>query len=155
MLAIEQYILLSKSDRQSHLRLDEPCTERGGPEKGGLSAYCKGLIAHILDTSIPTGKKIHVCHACNNSKCSNPYHLYWGTAKENRNDLVATGLDKSVWQRTVDKYGAEEASKMFSRKNNNNGSGNKGKSKSDEHKAKISASHKGGRKKKIDNADVM
>ena len=29
-----------------------------------------------------------MCHACNNGKCSNPKHLYWGTASENRMDRV-------------------------------------------------------------------
>lgn len=115
MQDIQDYILRSKEDRQSHLRLDEPCIERGGPEKGGLSAYCKGLMAHILDTSIPTGHKIHICHACNNHRCSNPNHLYWGTAFENRIDEVNNG-GRSIWQRTVDKYGLEVATEMQRRK---------------------------------------
>ena len=68
MLQIEEYILLSKDERQKHLRLDENCTERGGPQKGGLSSYCKGLMAHLLDTTIPAGHKIHICHACNNKR---------------------------------------------------------------------------------------
>lgn len=57
----------------------------------------------------------------------------------------------------VEKYGYEEACKMNSKGKTGNtyGSGNKGKPKSDEHKAKISANHKGGRKKKlVENADV-
>ena len=151
MQQIEEYILLSQVKRQEHLKLNEPCIERGGPEKGGLSAYCKGLMAHILDTTIPSGKKIHVCHACNNSVCSNPNHLYWGTAQENRLDAKENGA-KSVWQRTVDKYGIDMARQMNSRVANKNGSGNKGKPKSEDHKAKISANHKGGRNKNI--ADV-
>ena len=141
---IQDYILRPKEDRQAHLRLDEPCIERGGPEKGGLSAYCKGLMAHILDTSIPTGHKIHICHACNNEKCSNPKHLYWGTAQENRQDQIAKGTDKTIWERTVDKYGLEEATRRNSesKKNNKSGSGNKGKPKSLEHRQKIAESLK-------------
>jgi len=137
MHLIEEYITLPKEDRQRHLRLHEPCIERGGPQKGGLSSYCKGLMAHLLDTTIPTGHKIHICHACNNEKCSNPNHLYWGTAKENRLDQ---GHGSSVWQRTVEKYGYEQACKMNARgkSGNKHGSGNKDKPKSVEHRQKTS-----------------
>lgn len=155
MLDINEYILLSKDKRQEHLKLEEPCIERGGPPKGGLSAYCKGLMAHILDTSIPNGHKIHICHACNNSKCSNPSHLYWGTAQENRIDFIESGKDTTIWERMVKKYGYDEACAINTRgkAGNKNGSGNKGKPKSLETRNKISLNHKGGRKKK-DNADV-
>jgi hypothetical protein len=136
MIEILEYIKLPKLERQSHLDLNEACIERGGPPKGGLSAYCKGLMAHLLDTSIPTGHKIHICHACNNEKCSSPKHLYWGTAQENRLDQKLSGNDKSIWQRTVDKYGVEKASMINSRIGNTNGSGNKGKPKSEAHRQK-------------------
>ena len=151
MLLIEDYITQSKEQRQQHIDLTDQCVERGGPQKGGLSSYCKGLMAHLLDTTIPSGHKIHVCHACNNEKCSNPKHLYWGTAQENRLDQQKD----SVWERTVKKYGEEEAKRINSeiRKGNKNGSGNKGKPKSEEHKAKIAANRKGGRQK--NNASVM
>jgi hypothetical protein len=145
MKLIEEYITQSKQERQQHIDLNDPCVERGGPAKGGLSSYCKGLMAHLLDTTIPSGHKIHVCHACNNERCSNPKHLYWGTAKENRLDQ---GEGNSVWDRMVKKYGLEEAKNMQGQKGNTNGSGNKGKPKSEEHRAKIAANRKGGRKKK-------
>jgi hypothetical protein len=154
MLLIEEYITKPKEERQNHIDLSDPCIERGGPQKGGLSSYCKGLLAHLMNTTIPSGHKIHVCHACNNEKCSNPKHLYWGTAKENRQDQ---GEGNSPWERMIKKYGYEEACKMNAKdkKGNTYGSGNKGKPKSEEHKAKISANHKGGRKKKlVENADV-
>jgi hypothetical protein len=50
----------------------------------------------------------------------------------------------------VDKYGYEGACALnaVGRKGNTYGSGNKGKPKTEEHKAKIAANHKGGRKKK-------
>lgn len=149
MLLIEEYITQSKAERQKHIDLNDPCVERGGPAKGGLSSYCKGLLAHLFDTTIPSGHKIHVCHACNNEKCSNPKHLYWGTAQENRLDQQKD----SVWDRMVKKYGLETARNMQRQQGNTNGSGNKGKSKSEEHKKKIAESVK--RRYNIKNAEVM
>ena len=148
MKLIEEYILLPKVERQQHLRLDEACIERGAG-----SYYFKGLLAHQLDTTVPTGHKIHLCHACHNAQCGNPKHLYWGTAQENRQDQVENG-GKTIWERMVEKHGLEKAKEMNSRKGNANGSGNKGKPKSEEHKAKIAANRKGGRQRKV-NAGVM
>ena len=134
MKNIEDYIQQPLEERQKHLRLDEPCLERGGQ-----SMYLKGLLAHLHETTIPSGKKIHVCHACHNGKCSNPNHLYWGTASENKKDADRY-YGKSIWDRMVDKYGLEEA-KLRQRRNKDtaskNGKGNTGKPKSEEHKKKI------------------
>lgn len=141
MQSIDKYITLPKEERQKHLALDEPCIERGGPKKGGLSCYCKGLLAHVLNTTIPSGNKIHVCHACNNENCSNPKHLYWGTAKENIvEDGLLYGTWQPLWDKIVAKYGYEEACKLNSKRQqgNRNGIGNKGKAKSEEHKKNIS-----------------
>lgn len=133
MKTIEEYITQPKEVRQTHLRLDEPCLERGGQ-----SMYLKGLLAHLHDTTIPSGKKIHVCHACHNAKCSNPAHVYWGTASENCLDKYAAGC-KSIWQRRVEKHGLEEACRLQSRNANPSaaGKGNLGKPKSEEHKKNI------------------
>jgi len=149
MKNIYEYILIPKTERQTHLKLDEPCIERGGQ-----SMYLKGLLAHILETTIPSGHKIHVCHACHNGACSNPNHIYWGTAQENRLDRVANG-DKTIWERMVEKYGLEEARAMQVRKTASKaGKGNLGKTKSDEHKKKIADSVK--RRYNIKkNAEVM
>ena len=132
MKNIDEYISLSKAERQSHLRLDEPCIERGAG-----SYYFKGLLAHVLDTTVPTGSKIHLCHACNNGACGNPNHLYWGTAKENRQDQVENG-GKTIWERMVEKHGLEKARKMQAKGNKSaGGKANAGKPKSEEHKKKI------------------
>lgn len=138
MHLIEEYILKSKPERQVHLKLEEPCIERGGE-----SMYLKGLLAHLMNTTIPSGKKIHVCHACHNGACSNPNHIYWGTASENRRDEVDNG-GTSIWERMVLKYGIEEATNMQRRGNKSvSGKGNLGKTKTQEHKDKIAESLKG------------
>ena len=134
MLLIEDYIQLSQEFRQTHLRLDEDCIERGGQ-----SMYLKGLLAHMRDTSIPTGHLAHVAHACHNGKCSNPNHLYWGTPKENAADHIANG-GKSIWENMVNKYGEEGARAMQGRGGNKNASGGKGRTLTEEHKRKIAES---------------
>jgi hypothetical protein len=139
MVIVEEFILLPLVQRQAHLRLYEPCTERGG-KRDFNSVYCKGLLAFILDTTIPFKVKIFACHACSNGMCSNPYHLYWGTPTENVIDAILSGANKGVWQHTVDKYGLAEA-KRRNQKNSNPslaGHGNKGKQKSAQHRQKIS-----------------
>ena len=94
MKDIYEYITTPKAERQKHLKLDEECVERGAG-----SYYFKGLLAHLLDTTVPTGHKVHLCHACHNDKCSNPKHLYWGTRKENV-DIAGIMLQCSVQQLT-------------------------------------------------------
>jgi hypothetical protein len=136
MIKIYEYMLLSKEQRQIHLQLHKPCIDRDCG-KNWVSVYSKGLLAYILDTTIPTGHKIQLCHACHNGMCSNPYHHYWGTQSENRLDGKANG-QKNVWEYTVAKYGLEEAKKLNAKKGNKNGGGNKGKPKTEEHRKNVS-----------------
>ena len=131
----KSYMSLSKEERQEHLDLSSPCTERGGN-----STNHRGLLAYYLDTVIPTGRVAVLAHACNNAKCSNPKHLYWATDREN---IVVDGAmfktHKNPWDRMVEKYGFEEACKINSRGNKSaGGKANKGNPKSEEHKRKIS-----------------
>lgn len=140
MIKIEEYMLKTREERIAYLKLDQPCIERGGN-----STNHKGVLAQFLNSEIPSGRIALLCHACHNSGCSNPHHLYWGTDKDNTLiDSVQNGTWKSAWDRTVEKYGYEEACKMNSRKmlKNQNGAGNSGKNKSEEHKKKIAQSVK-------------
>lgn len=148
MIDINEYILLSKDIRQSHLRLTDKCLIRGGNSENS-----RGLLAHVLDTSIPKGQKIHLCHACHNAGCSNPDHMYWGTSKENSQDRMSNG-GSTVWENTVKKYGIEEAKQIYAKKSigNKAGTKNAGVPKSVEHKKNISLNRTGGRK---NNADMM
>tara|TARA_R110002153_G_C13004427_1_gene465508 strand:+ start:93 stop:575 length:483 start_codon:yes stop_codon:yes gene_type:complete len=133
MILIEEYMEQTQVARQQHLQMNEPCIERGGQ-----SMYLKGLMAHILGTSIPSGHKIHVCHACHNAKCSNPNHLYFGTPSENAIDRE-TNNPSSIWAKTVKKHGLERAKEI--QRNNSDpskaGKGNLGKPKSDAHRQAI------------------
>lgn len=134
MIGIVDYMKLSLEERKKHIDLDSPCLERGGYS----TKFC-GVLAEGLNTSIPDKKidgiNVHLCHACNNGKCSNIKHLYWGTPKENFKDTINNGY-KNVWENTVSKYGYDTALKMArkqqlkvcvlggknSRKNKHNGS---------------------------------
>ncbi len=97
---IATYMQLSRSARRAHLRLGSACIEIGG------NSYAfRGLLAHARGTTLPAGNKIMCCHACNNDKCSNPDHLYWGTAKDNVQDMHECGHAKTIWTWTVIKHG--------------------------------------------------
>jgi len=98
-----EYIKKSRNDRRTHLRLDEPCIEIGG-----CSSDTRGLLAFELKTTIPNGKKILICHACHNGKCSNVKHVYWGTAKDNYQDQVDNGTATSIYAKGVAKYGKKK-----------------------------------------------
>jgi len=99
----------------------------------------RGLLAERLGTEIFMAKKIVLCHACHNAKCSNTDHLYWGSYTDNIDDQKENGTWKNVWERTVDKYGYEEACKMQRLGDKSaGGRAGKGKTLSAEHKRKIS-----------------
>lgn len=69
------------------MRLTEACIEIGG----GSGAF-KALLAYHLKTTIPFRNKILLCHGCNNSKCSNVNHLYWGSYRDNSIDAFEAGV---------------------------------------------------------------
>lgn len=110
---VKDYLKQDISIRQKHLRLKENCLERGGGSpihRGVLAEYLKGQIYN---------KPADLCHACNNPKCSNPRHLYWGTRSENVKDSINYGSWTSPYQRLVEKMGEKEAKEYLSSKSKN------------------------------------
>jgi hypothetical protein len=129
---LSDYMLLPNEVRKQHLNLSRPCVEIGGSSRSSrallgmfLNTTCEGL-------GMKTG---HLCHACGNEKCSNPEHLYWGSASDNARDKYEhnPNLGKEIAEIKKQKD-PEYFKKLGSH------SGNKGKLKSTEHKKKISES---------------
>ena len=106
MIIVKDWILESRTVRTVHLKLDEPCIERGGN-----STVHRGVLAQFLDTDLPN--KVDLCHACHNGLCSNPRHLYWGTRTENINDMKANGNFINPYQRLLNKHGPEKIKEII------------------------------------------
>lgn len=134
MLDAKETLKWPKHQRQQHMDLAAPCIERGGN-----STNHRGVLAQYLNTTIPAGRVI-LAHGCNNSKCSNPLHLYWASDRENIvEDGDKFGTWKNPWERSVEKHGIEKAKEMQSRGDKSKGGkANAGKPKSEEHKKRIS-----------------
>lgn len=113
MIKTEQLIKENLQTRQSHINLKESCIERGGNSNNH-----RGVLAQYLNTDIPKGFKVLLCHACHNGKCSNPKHLYWGTPKENMSDAITNGTHSNSWVRAIAKYGEEEARRLWRNRRN-------------------------------------
>ena len=75
---IDEYIKRPRAERIAHVREDEPCIERGAGKGRQLEIYRQGLMAHLLDTTIPEGFTPHASNTCKNDNCINPNHHYWG-----------------------------------------------------------------------------
>ena len=116
---IIEYMSLTRNERKNHLKLDDPCDERGLL----YSYHLTGLLAYYLHTTIPKkGDNAIVCHGCNNAGCSNPAHLYWGSYKDNHMDQVENGTWANPHERTKKKYGIDKVTEIYSK----NAKGNKG-----------------------------
>ena len=135
MKLIIEYMQLSREERRAHLDLETACDERGIRYSYNLI----GLLAWTRDTTIPQkGNKIVVCHACSNAKCSNPYHLYWGTYKDNHIDSVEAGTHSSIYERTMKKYGTNKHKEILARSGRQGGIALTGIPKTDAHKKSLS-----------------
>lgn len=85
-------------------KMDNGCIEwTGGKQKQGYGQMTITLEKHKSKTAlchrilweftndVELGRKIYVCHKCDNPACINIAHLYVGTAKKNSEDMVAKG----------------------------------------------------------------
>ena len=105
-----EYMLLPLEDRLSHVMPESPCLELGCNSK-----ETRALLAVFLNTTAEKlGTKAMLCHTCNNAGCSNPEHLYWGTARENildRNRDCPEWVEKRA-ATILEKYGEDYYKKI-------------------------------------------
>jgi hypothetical protein len=65
---------------------------------GKFKAKGRRYLAHRASLIYATGNDSHLwaCHRCNNPPCVSPFHLYWGTPKNNYDDSVENGSRSPV-----------------------------------------------------------
>lgn len=75
-------------------------SQLSGPKKGAypFTIYKnhkffghKFMLEHFSAAGEKPREDSFVCHICNNSRCINPTHLYWGDAKTNADDRTKNG----------------------------------------------------------------
>lgn len=130
---IEEYMKLPREKRQEHLDLSAACVEW----VGNRSDYFRGLLCFYLGTTMPSGMKILLCHACHNARCGNPAHLYLGLALDNALDYKASPQYRSGWEISLARHGEEKALLWMRKAGAAGGRANKGKPKSKEHREKL------------------
>ena len=92
----------SRSYRMKHVNLNTPCiVNEKYVDKTKDRAYSpvyRKALAEFTNPTLPSGHEYHACHACNNGECINPEHIYWGTPKENSDDLVKYYNEIGDWK---------------------------------------------------------
>lgn len=75
----------------------------GRVNTGGKMRYAHRI---SLDAEFPSPDAfLYALHRCDNPACVRPHHLYWGTPKQNHDDMVARG--RANKERGVDRYNAK------------------------------------------------
>ena len=74
---------------------DECWTWLGGHNSDGRPCYnCMGkmyLASRIIYALLNGNTDLFILHKCNNKACVNPNHLYAGTIKQNKEDMIRAG----------------------------------------------------------------
>lgn len=65
-------------------------SERGSVRFEGRARNHNNVLCTLAHGPAPKDKPM-ACHSCGNDWCSNPKHVYWGTAKNNYDDSVRHG----------------------------------------------------------------
>ena len=83
-----------------------------------LSTQAAHRVSYMIHYgAIPDG--LFVCHTCDNPECTNPDHLFLGTAQENTDDMMAKGREASgmkAGSRKLDEYQVIEIRKAYANK---------------------------------------
>jgi hypothetical protein len=73
------------------------------------------VAAHSFSLELASGSKpddLYCLHRCDNPPCVNPAHLYWGTPKQNMDDMWARGRNFRGEDRAHSKLTAEQVVAM-------------------------------------------
>ena len=92
----------SRSYRMKHVDLKTPCiiSEKIYTDGRAPSPVFRKALAEFTNTTLPNGYEYYACHACNDGRCINPEHIYWGTPAENADDLVNYYNEICEWKGT-------------------------------------------------------
>lgn len=109
-MKLTEYLQKSREERTSHVDLNTPCNlDQKGRLKGKQALL--SLLGLEDDVENWTQGKVHLCHLCDhhskNGWCSNPLHLYVGTASENSLD-VPEDVRKSSWAAALEARNREK-----------------------------------------------
>ena len=95
------YMNQTKTERQSHIDLNERCVNVADDVNPRTQrSHVRAALSKFMGTGPIKGA--HAAHACHNPRCSNMKHVYWGTPKENMEDAIENGLEFNSSPRAVE-----------------------------------------------------